>query len=125
MALILDPYIIKAVSGVTAEQIFHATRKLYPEYLVHKFEDEQPELDKWLEKLTSRPGLALSTGRRRSARGEYTCALLDVLGEERPKAVRSRMYLAWDVILSPVGQKNIGDAPELEKEKLAWKARSF
>lgn len=115
---ILDPYIIRAIHSVNAKEIDVAAGVLYPDLL----ESESPEEDiqliqKWLDKLRKKPGLALSTGRRKSDRGILTCSLLAVLGVQMPKSARTRTQLAWDIVNSYVGKKNIGTAPELDAER--------
>lgn len=111
----LDPYLVKAVAGVTSKQIYDAFARLYADADPNEG-DYLPWIEKWLGKLRTRPGLALSTGRRNSLRGVLTCALLDVLGVARPKAERDRMTLAWAILRSPVGYTSIGHTPELDAE---------
>lgn len=117
--MVLDSYIVKAIATVTVEQLFDAFAKLYPEYMAIRTEYEA-EMQRWLKKLReTKPGLALSTGRRNSLRGEFTCALLDALGVQNPRAERNRMDLAWAILDSPVGRQSIGVCPELDAERRA------
>lgn len=120
--MILDPYLVKAVSGVTSKQIYDAFAKLYADTKPNE-SDYLPWIEKWLEQLRMKPGRALSTGRRNSQRGVMTCALLDVLGVVRPKAERDRMTLAWTILRSPVGCMSIGQIPKLDAEWEAQKDR--
>lgn len=120
--MILDPYLIKAVSGVAPKQIYDAFARLYADMEPNEGE-YLPWIEKWLEKLRMKPGRALSTGRRNSLRGVLTCSLLDVLGVVRPKAERDRMTLAWAILRSPVGRSSIGSVPELDAEWEAQKDR--
>lgn len=114
--MILDPYLVKATSEVTSNQLFDAFAKLYPDW--SPFEGDDLEMiEAWLQKLRQKPGLALSTGRRNSAHGMLTCSLLEVLGVDTPKAQRSRLVLAWAILDSPVGCKVIGVAPDLDSER--------
>lgn len=111
--MILDHYIVKATSGITAQQLFEACAKLYPESGAIS-QDYEPEIERWLKRLrNTKPGAALSTGRRNSLRGELTCALLEVLEVPHARAKRNRMELAWAILDSPVGAKHVGPAPEL------------
>lgn len=114
--MILDDYMVKAVSTVTAKQLYDSLVKLYADI---EFEESDyiPSIEKWLSKLRKKPGLALSTGGRNSYRGVYTCSLLDVIGITNPKAVRNRTKLAWDILESQVGSKILGVVPELEMAK--------
>ncbi len=113
--VLLDPYIVKAVSSATQKQLVSSFARLYPEF--QSTDEWAVEMDSWLAKLKQKPGLALSTGRRNSERGLLTCSLLEVLGVANPKAARTRMNLAWDIINSPVGSKLIGPAVELDAER--------
>lgn len=116
--MILDPYIVKATTGITSKQIISAFAKIYPEYNNSSSLNEyKAEVEDWLINLRKKPGLALSTGRRNSKRGMLTCSLLDVLGVAHPKAERNRMDLAWAILDSPGGSKSIGYVPELEAEE--------
>lgn len=114
--LVLDPYIVKATSGVTAEQIVDAFHRLYPDW--DRLVDEDVLLvGKWLEKLRRKPGLSLSTGRTNSFKGVLTCSLLHVLDVEMPKTVRTRMDLAWAILDSTKARQVLGYVRELEAER--------
>lgn len=115
--MLLDPYIVTAITEVTARQVFDAYSKFYPEYEAVR-EKYEPEIERWLKALReTKPGRALSTGRRNSLRGELTCALLEVLGVENARAQRNRMEVAWAILDSPTGRQSIGVSPELEAER--------
>lgn len=117
---VFDPYIIQAVSSVSAEQVDAHFSKLYPDLVSADQEDRIEDLKqiaRWLTKLRTKPGSALSTGGRNSDRGMFTCSLLAVLGVLQPKAVRHRMGMAWAIMDSPIGILNIGDAPELKVQR--------
>lgn len=121
--MLLDPYIVKSASGVTAVQVLDAFIKIYPDIGVPKESDEASYnenlviVEAWMQKLRRKPGLALSTGGRNSSKGVLTCALLEALGVDRPKATRTRMMVAWAVLNSPEGRKAVGQVPELEAER--------
>jgi hypothetical protein len=110
--MLLDPYLMKATSGITSAEVFEAFARLYPD-VSPQLDEYAPWIEAWLVKLRRKPGSALSTGRRNSLRGAMTCALLEVLGVLRPKAERNRMALAWAILDSPRGATSIGSAPEL------------
>lgn len=117
---VFDPYIVRAIEPVSAAQVRDSFAKLYPD-LAGETEEERAEdlrlIEHWLGKLCKKPGLALSTGTTKSDRGMFTCSLLDVLGVLNPKARRVRMEMAWAVMDSPEGSKNIGEAPELDDQR--------
>lgn len=125
---VLDPYIVRAVQSVTADQLLAAFTSLYANLYPCSpgaiENTERAAAEKWLKKLRLTPGLALSTGGTNSERGMWTCCLLSCLGEPRPKAVRVRMQIAWDIVCSPQGALNIGSAPELVGGREKWKRRT-
>lgn len=120
--MILDPYIVKAASDVTAKQVYDSFAKLYAD-VDPKEENFIQYIEGWLIKLRKKPGTALSTGRRNSSKGVMTCALLDVLGVDKPKAARCRSTLAWTIIKSPRGRRSIGPSAELDAAWLSVKDR--
>lgn len=122
---VLDPYIVRAVASVSAVEVAHAVWHLYPDVVEGESSAEVPYVEAWLKELRAKPGLALSTGRRNSDRGLYTCALPSCLGVEFPKGARVRNDLAWAILDSEIGRKNIGAAPELEvqRQNLAIRAQ--
>lgn len=115
--MILDSYIVKAVSNITSRQVFDSFVKLYPDVDVLDEALFISEIDKWFAKLRKIPGRSLSTGRRKSLRGVFTCGLLDVLEVNLPRSKRNRNELAWAIINSKVGRNLIGHAPELDEER--------
>lgn len=123
---VLDPYIVRAAQSVTPDQLVTAFTVLYADLDLDPPESAEVEREdraaagKWLKKLRVTPGLALSTGRTNSDRGMWTCCLLSCLGDQRPKAARIRMQIAWDIVCSPQGKFNIGSAPELASELAKW-----
>ena len=129
--MLLDPFIIQAVSGITADQIYEAWLILYPEYAVEERDADQERndvvasIDVWLGRVRKKPGAALSTGRRNSFRGELTCALLHVLHVPAPKTARVRMDVAWSILNSAIGRANVGVAEELESELPAARLRGY
>lgn len=111
--LILDPHIITAISEVTAPEIVVSFSKLYPD--VDQLEEsEMKDVESWLAKARRVPGTALSTGRRNSLRGMFTCCLLEVLKVPLPKTARTRMTMAWAILNSEKGMTLIGVVPELD-----------
>ena len=120
MALILDPYMVRAMERVTPDRLYDSLARLYPD--LDWDDSEQKEisaswLPKWLAKARKRPGTALSTGRRNSMSGMVTCALLDALGAPSPKTARTRIDVAWALLDSPEGRNILGSLPELEAER--------
>lgn len=115
---VLDPYIVRAVGSVSAIDVAQAVWDLYPDLVVGEASEEAPLIEAWLVKLRKRPGLALSTGGRNSDRGLYTCALLSTMGIQAPKARMARTQLAWSILDSELGRRNIGDAPELDSQRI-------
>ncbi len=114
--MILDPYMIKGIEGITSDQIFNSFAKLYIDVNPSKTE-YLPSIDKWLVKLRKVPGTALSTGGRNSLRGVLTCSLLDVLEVKNPRAARNRYQLAWAILESNHAIKSIGHVSELEEAR--------
>lgn len=120
MALLLDPYMIKAMERVTPDRLYVSLARLYPDL---DWDDPEQKkisgswLPKWLTKARSRPGSALSTGRRNSMGGMVTCALLDTMGAPSPKASRTRFDVAWDLLDSPEARSVLGVLPELDAER--------
>lgn len=117
--LILDPYILTATADITAKQVFDCASSLYPDCNWDWSHDEEV-VAKWLATMRRKPGLALSTGRTKTDRGMFTCGLLKVLGVERPRGVRSRMEVAWDILDSAKGRASVGHDQQLEQERKHW-----
>ncbi|MEY2151097.1 hypothetical protein AB7849_09280 [Rhodanobacter sp. 115] len=123
--MLLDPYLAQVIDHCTNDRLLLAMQALYPEM------DWSPtskqwvleELGKWRAKGSRKPGLALSTGRRNSFNGMATCALLDALQVDRPKAPRNRMTLAWAVLGSVEARHVIGHVDELETARAEREAR--
>ena len=117
--LVLDPYILTATADITARQVFDCAIALYTD-CEWDWELDEDVIDSWLATMRRKPGLALSTGRTKSARGMFTCALLQVLGVHNPKSVRTRMDVAWDILDSEPGRAKVGHVPVLEHERKLW-----
>lgn len=114
--MLLDPYMIKAIDGITSEQVYNSFVKLYKDIEPSK-QEYIPSIELWLAKLRKLPGSALSTGRTNSLRGLYTCSLLDVLEVKNPRGARNRNQLAWDVLDSNWARNVIGYVEELEQAR--------
>lgn len=117
--LILDPYILTATADVTARQVFDCARTLYND-CEWDWELDEDVIDTWLATMRRKPALALSTGRTKSDRGMFSCALLQVMGIQNPKSVRTRMDVAWDILDSAIGRAKVGHVPVLEQERKLW-----
>ena len=117
--MLLDPHIVSSASEVTAQKIFSAFRRLYPDMAMDD-EGDLEAIEAWLAKFRRKPGLALSTGRTNSDKGMFTCSLLDALGAPCPKSPRGRLDVAWTILNSEPGRR-LANCPELEVERAKWK----
>lgn len=120
--MILDPHLITSIAAVTAAEIAVSFLNLYPD-MGPLDEGDMQDVERWLAKARRRPGTALSTGRRNSMRGMFTCCLLDVLKVPLPRSARDRMTMAWAILNSENGAALVGSVPELEVARAEWKQR--
>lgn len=121
--MILDSYLVRAISKVTSRRLYDAHTKLYGVDSRHEMEDLN-DLEIWLNKAREKPGLALSSAGAGSFRGRATCSLLEVLGSVLPKARRVRQAIAWEILSSAEGRAEIGPTPALDAALAAWHAKS-
>lgn len=120
--MLLDPFLSQVISQCSEDRLEQALRALYPE-IEWPHDHVSPELTKWLRRGKRRPGLSLSTGRRNSFNGMVTCALLQTLEIDRPKAPRDRLSLAWAILDSREAQHIVGRVEELESARAEWRER--